>query len=134
AHDFGYLDGLNLIDRLERIFETLEKLPRSRGHFFNWYQTQSLRALNPEYISTVDSGNLAACLLVVKQACLQAGAWPIAPPAGLGGLRDTLAELVHLIRRYPNQAPAARSAAKELLAAAEGLAQALPALDAGTAW
>src|SRR5204862_1086620 len=111
AHGFGFLDGFSLIARLEQISAALEKLQRSHGHFFNWYQTQSLRALGPEYISVVDSGNLAACLLVVKQACLQTGAWPIAPSAGLSGLRDTLAELVHLIRRYPNQAPAVRSAA-----------------------
>ena len=41
----------------------------SRGHFFNWYGTEDLRALDPPYISSVDSGNLAGHLLTVANAC-----------------------------------------------------------------
>ncbi|HUS17969.1 MAG TPA: glucoamylase family protein, partial [Chloroflexia bacterium] len=134
AHDFGYLDGYSLIDRLEHILGTVEKLQRHRGHLLNWYQTQSLQALGPEYISTVDSGNLAACLLVVKQACFQAGAWPIAPSAGLSGLRETAAELVHVIQQYPAESTAARSAVRELLAAAGGLLELLPVEGADASW
>ncbi len=38
AHDFGYLSLSELIERLTRTFETLERLPRHRGHFYNWYE------------------------------------------------------------------------------------------------
>src|SRR5690606_24930623 len=44
--------------------------PRYRGHFYNWYALDDLRVLQPPYISTVDSGNLAGHLLALHQACL----------------------------------------------------------------
>src|SRR5574339_371364 len=66
ARDFRYVGLLELIERLELTFTTLEKLPRFRGHFFNWYDTHSLEPLVPQYISTVDSGNLAGHLIVIK--------------------------------------------------------------------
>ncbi|HRH43694.1 MAG TPA: hypothetical protein PKY82_18835, partial [Pyrinomonadaceae bacterium] len=59
AYDFGYIGTLELSERLGFTFGTLEKLEKYRGHFFNWYDTQTLAPLNPRYISTVDSGNLA---------------------------------------------------------------------------
>jgi cyclic beta-1,2-glucan synthetase len=69
AYDFGYLDQLGLATRLFTTMDTLNQLDRFRGHFLNWYDTLSLRPLKPRYISTVDSGNLAACLIVSAQAC-----------------------------------------------------------------
>src|SRR4029453_8210183 len=35
-------------------------------HLFNWYDTQTLKPLSPLYVSTVDSGNLAAALLTIS--------------------------------------------------------------------
>ncbi len=58
----GQLPGETLI---ERILTTLEQLPKWHGHIYNWYDTQTLTPLHPRYISTVDSGNLAACLVAV---------------------------------------------------------------------
>ena len=52
-------------------FDTLDRLERHRGHFLNWYGTADLVPLEPRYVSTVDSGNLAGCLLTVKQGCLE---------------------------------------------------------------
>jgi hypothetical protein len=48
----------------------MEALERHRGHFYNWYDTQSLQPLQPAYISTVDSGNLAGHLLTLRQGLL----------------------------------------------------------------
>lgn len=70
AHDLGYVGLANLAVRLDATFSTLEKLPRHRGHFFNWIDTRSLETLPPGYISTVDSGNLAGSLIAFKQGCL----------------------------------------------------------------
>lgn len=70
AYDFGYITVSALIDRTERTFATMRKMDRQGGHFFNWYDTQSLRTLNPRYISTVDSGNLAGHLLTLRQGFL----------------------------------------------------------------
>ena len=70
AYDLGFLTLEDMIWRLERAFETLESMPRFRGHFYNWYDLTELRVLEPAYISTVDSGNLAGHLIALRQACL----------------------------------------------------------------
>ncbi len=68
AYNMGYITFSELLDRLERMLSSMEQLERYRGHFYNWYETRLGEVLSPRYISTVDSGNLAACLIVVKQA------------------------------------------------------------------
>ena len=93
AHDFGYTATLELIERLELTFATFEKLPRYRGHFFNWYDTRTLEPLAPQYISTVDSGNLAGHLIAVKQACVELCDQPVFQQRCVDGLRDTAAML-----------------------------------------
>ena len=84
AYDLGYLEALTLSTRLTSSLDTLEKLERYRGHFLNWYDTRSLDPLQPRYVSTVDSGNLAACLLALRQGCLEV---PGQPGLALGFLR-----------------------------------------------
>jgi cellobiose phosphorylase len=69
AYDLGLLTCGEMIERLELVFKTLERMHRHRGHFFNWYELDTLGVLQPAYISTVDSGNLAGHLLALKQAC-----------------------------------------------------------------
>jgi cyclic beta-1,2-glucan synthetase len=71
AHDFGHTGTLELVERLGLTTATLERLARFRGHYFNWYDTRTLEPLAPQYVSTVDSGNLAGHLLAVKQACVE---------------------------------------------------------------
>ena len=70
AYDFGYIPAGQLIERTANAFHTMEALERHRGHFYNWYDTQSLKPLLPVYISTVDSGNLAGHLLTLRQGLL----------------------------------------------------------------
>jgi cyclic beta-1,2-glucan synthetase len=101
AYDFGYLGTEELIERLERTFETLERLPRYQGHFFNWYDTSTLTAMAPQYVSTVDSGNLAACLLALKQACADLGEGSPSPAAVRDGLSDVLRLVNAEISRLP---------------------------------
>ena len=89
AHDFGYLSLRRLLERTRATFDTLDKLERYRGHFYNWYDTQSLMPLQPRYISSVDSGNLVGHLLTLRQGLL--GLEHYAPCRGgaLAGLADT---------------------------------------------
>jgi cyclic beta-1,2-glucan synthetase len=70
AYDFGYIQAGQLIERTANALQTMEALERHRGHFYNWYDTQSLKPLQPAYISTVDSGNLAGHLLTLRQGLL----------------------------------------------------------------
>lgn len=69
AHDLGFVGPLELALRLGGTVEGMAKLERHRRHFLNWYDTRSLDPLPPRYVSVVDSGNLAASLVVLKQGC-----------------------------------------------------------------
>ncbi len=66
AYDFGYVAGGRLVDRIGNTLRTMHSLERHRGHFYNWYDTQSLQPLSPRYVSSVDSGNLAGHLLTLR--------------------------------------------------------------------
>ncbi len=70
AHDLGFISLEDMVTRIERVFRSLDRLQRHRGHFHNWYDLHDLRVLEPAYISTVDSGNLAGHLIALRQACL----------------------------------------------------------------
>ncbi len=72
----------------------MASLERHRGHFYNWYDTQSLAPLSPRYISTVDSGNLAAHLLTLRPGLLALVDHKILKTRLFEGLRDTLGILL----------------------------------------
>jgi cyclic beta-1,2-glucan synthetase len=91
AHDLGYITLGNLIERLEHTFDTFDRMEKRWGHFYNWYDTRSLETLSPQYISTVDSGNLLACLVALKQGLLEKPDEPILGPHVIDGLADSLA-------------------------------------------
>ncbi|MDZ7622819.1 MAG: glucoamylase family protein [Candidatus Competibacteraceae bacterium] len=94
AYDFGYLPAGRLIDRTSRALRTMVGLERYRGHFYNWYDTQSLKPLQPIYISSVDSGNLAGALLTLQQGLLALVDTPILSARVFDGLSDTFYLLV----------------------------------------
>ena len=77
AYDFGYISGIKLASRCSNTLKTMSKLDRYKGHFYNWYDTISLLPLPPKYVSTVDSGNLAGHLLVLKQGLICLPSQPI---------------------------------------------------------
>ena len=82
ARAFGWIGTPELLARLEATLATLATLQRHRGHFLNWYDTQTRAPLLPMYVSTVDSGNLSGHLLAVAQACQElAGAAQPPDPA-----------------------------------------------------
>ena len=61
------------IDLISHILDTIEELEKWRGHLYNWYDTASLRPLQPRYVSTVDSGNLRGCLIALREGLYQWG-------------------------------------------------------------
>ncbi len=91
ARDFGWLGTLDTLDRLEATFATLEKMERYRGHFYNWYDSSDLRPLEPKYVSSVDSGNLAGHLIALSNACREFVGEPVYNPNWIAGLEDCLA-------------------------------------------
>jgi cyclic beta-1,2-glucan synthetase len=95
AYDFGYISAGTLVQRTSDTFQTMEKLDRFRGHFYNWYDTQSLKTLMPMYISTVDSGNLVGHLLTLRPALLEIADESIVQKRLFEGLQDTLRAVVN---------------------------------------
>jgi cyclic beta-1,2-glucan synthetase len=90
ACDFGYISVGQLVERTENACLSMQKLERHQGHFYNWYDTRSLKPLLPTYISTVDSGNLAGHLLTLRQGLLTLPDRPIVVARLFDGLGDTL--------------------------------------------
>ena len=90
AADLGYIGTIDFSTRVQNALDTLGRLERCHGHIFNWYDTRFLTPLEPRYVSTVDSGNLAVCLLALKEGCLEVARGPVLPVALWDGLCDTL--------------------------------------------
>jgi cyclic beta-1,2-glucan synthetase len=97
ARDFGWLGTLDTLERLEATLETMQGLERFRGHFYNWYDTRRCAPLEPKYVSSVDSGNLAGHLVALAHAAEEMAARPLRPRAALAGIDDAV-QLVCLAR------------------------------------
>jgi cyclic beta-1,2-glucan synthetase len=98
ACDLGYIGLRDLDSRLHATFDSLDKLERYQGHFLNWYDTRSLEPLPPHYVSTVDSGNLAACLCTLRQGLQALSRQPILRWQSWEGFLDTLMLLDDIMR------------------------------------
>jgi len=96
ARDLGYLSVGRLIRRTQDAFVTMQKLERHRGHFYNWYETRTLQPLQPLYVSSVDSGNLAGHLLTLAAGLREQADDLIYTPQIFSGLQDTLKILMGL--------------------------------------
>ncbi len=101
AYDFGYIPAGLLIEHTGNTLRAMERLERYRGHFYNWYDTQSLKPLHPLYVSTVDSGNLACHLLTLRPGLLALPDHPILGAPLFEGLHDTLGILVDAAGEVP---------------------------------
>ncbi len=101
AHDFGYLSAGEFLLRVENTLASMEKLERYRGHFYNWYDTHTLQPLHPQYVSSVDSGNLAGCLLTLQAGLTELKDQPVLPFNAFQGLHDTLQVLAEHLPTTP---------------------------------
>ncbi|HLF00053.1 MAG TPA: glucoamylase family protein, partial [Gaiellaceae bacterium] len=100
ARDFGWVGTLDAVERLEATLETMNALERFRGHFYNWYDTKHCYPLEPKYVSSVDSGNLAGHLIALAHACEEMIEQPRLDRSALAGIEDT-ALLVRLSTVVP---------------------------------
>ena len=153
AYDFGYVSAGQLLERTGKALHTMNALERHRGHFYNWYDTQSLKPLPPRYISSVDSGNLAGHLLTLQPGLLALADHKILGARLFEGLSDTLGiiadaaaataqtdapvqlaklqqELESATRSHPTTLMASRRCLDRLARSAEDLAAGIEALDA----
>ena len=153
AHDFGYISTREFLSRTDRALRAMERLERFRGHFYNWYDTQTLLPLHPRYVSSVDSGNLAGSLLALRAGLGELKSRPVLGRSIFDGLEDTVLALAahapsppvpEVKRRLESlrntlhsangraETPAAvRALLAELCVATKGLVTAPPAGNAG---
>ncbi len=90
AYDLGYICAGELLQRTENTLATMEKLERYRGHFYNWYDTRTLQPLRPQYVSSVDSGNLSGSLLTLEAGLIELEHQTVLTLNAFEGLKDTL--------------------------------------------
>jgi cyclic beta-1,2-glucan synthetase len=114
ARDFGWAGTRTIVQRLEATLQSLRKLERHNGHFYNWYATDDLRPLLPAYVSSVDSGNLAGHLIAIANACDEWTAAAAAPELQQG-LADTLALARDALGALPDVGGGARHQLSERL-------------------
>jgi hypothetical protein len=127
AHELGFLTLEEYAEAVERTLETAEQLPRYNGHFFNWYDIQTSRPLEPLFISTVDSGNLAACLWTLKQSSLGLSSEPLLSRKLWQGIRDHI-RLLSDASHEPSVPVEAPRAIRDLAAFVE------PLVDDASSW
>ncbi len=100
ARAFGWVTPAAMAERLQATLDTLDRLPRERGHFMNWLDTRTLQTLEPAYVSAVDSGNLCGHLLAVATACDETAAGAADEPL----LQAQLTALALRCRRFAEAA------------------------------
>ncbi len=77
ARDMGYESLTSFLTQVENLLTTIGKLPKYRGHLYNWYGVHSLDILSPAYISTVDSGNFLGHMIALKNGLTEQADQPI---------------------------------------------------------
>jgi cyclic beta-1,2-glucan synthetase len=90
ARDLGFITVREALTRLENTMTTLSLMERRAGHILNWYDTTNLQPLEPQYVSTVDSGNLAAYLWTLREGCVELGRASLLDKPTFEAARDAL--------------------------------------------
>jgi hypothetical protein len=96
ANELGYITVPELVELTRKTLGTVARLAKYRGHLMNWYDTRTLEAKPPFFVSSVDSGNLVASLWTLHQGCLDALPRPLVSRSLADGLLDHLRVLVDL--------------------------------------
>jgi cyclic beta-1,2-glucan synthetase len=90
AAELGYITIPELVELTQKTLATISRLETYRGHLMNWYDTRTLQAKPPLFVSSVDSGNLVASLWTLEQGCLDRLRRPLLSRALADGLLDHL--------------------------------------------
>ena len=125
AHDLGYLGTLDTVERLEATLATMSQLELLRGHFYNWYDTRDLHPLNPKYVSSVDSGNLAGHLLALGNGCRELIWKSSLGERSLAGVKDAIELLREALSKIAETRRTNTVTRKQLSNAIDALANSL---------
>jgi len=105
ALDLGYISPLRYTDRTEKLFSSLSRLYRYRGHLINWYDIKNLEPLSPQYVSSVDSANFLLSLIVADQAYAEISERLIVGDSAFKGLIDAMSAFMEDARVFKRTAP-----------------------------
>ena len=67
AYELEFIDKEKSIFLLEKVLKAIDSLDKWHGHLYNWYNIKTAKAIYPNFLSTVDSGNLVASIIVVRE-------------------------------------------------------------------
>jgi cyclic beta-1,2-glucan synthetase len=127
ARDFGWVGTVETVERLEATLATMHRLQRFRGHYYNWYDTRDCRPLEPRYVSSVDSGNLAAHLLALANSCREWTDHSVPLSAAVTGIEDSLALARDALQQLPDDQRTQVIVRRELVSAFDTFASTLMA-------
>src|ERR1700678_692463 len=130
ARDLGWIGTEEAVQRLESTFQTLGQMELYRGHFYNWYDTVRLQPLEPKYISSVDSGNLAGHLLVVGRGCRDLAESVCVESSLFAGVGDAIQLLRESLAAIPDEKRTHTVTRKQLSNAVDALAAMLEPVPA----
>lgn len=125
ARDLGWVGTVEASQRLHATLATMKRLELFRGHFYNWYDTRTLHPLEPKYVSSVDSGNLAGHLLVLGNGCRE---WIQRSPLEgdlFAGIDDAIRLLRDALADMPDRRQTHTVTRKQLSQAVDALALSL---------
>ncbi len=132
ARDFGFITTSDFLARSRNTVNAVGRLQSYRGHILNWYDTRTLDPLEPQYVSTVDNGNLAVSLIALKQACGSMAGGPAIHVRCFDGLLTTFDLMIDAVGSLPACDTAALDTTATLIRKRMGEARTTPArwLDA----
>jgi cyclic beta-1,2-glucan synthetase len=97
AMDLGFLTLPEFVSDTERTFDSIDRMQLFKGQLYNWYDTLTLEAVKPRFISAVDNGNLLCSLWTIKQGCLGAVSEPVFRSELWRGVLDHLDTIEELL-------------------------------------
>ncbi|MGC1684451.1 MAG: glucoamylase family protein [Candidatus Acidiferrales bacterium] len=103
ANDLGFTTLPEFIAAIGRTFDTYREMPKQNGHLYNWYDTLTLEAVPPHFISTVDSGNLVCSFWTLKHGCLDAKTRKVFDPSLWRGILDHVDLISDILVRAKEQ-------------------------------
>ncbi len=66
AYELSFIKEDEVISYIDSVITSIENLEKWNGLLYNWYNVKKAQKIFPYDISSVDNGNLAACLIVAK--------------------------------------------------------------------
>jgi cyclic beta-1,2-glucan synthetase len=125
ACEMGWIGADEAAGRMQATLAAVARMETYRGHLFNWYDTETLRPLEPRYVSSVDSGNFAAHLIAVANACEAWQQSAIYDSERLGGLIDVIRILDEIVAETGRSQRSADAPSRQAGAMLRALAEAI---------